>query len=148
MAADRQSRARRKPIITPVPIGAPASELGSPERTAKPTPAGLGVERATLDWQRSGAGPGSFEIAFVAGRRDGESDQTAAALTVENRLDVVGPDAVGPDDDRADWVLLRVVGDPAGRVLVYDRNEWTCFLDGAEHGEFDWPEGLTPAAVV
>ncbi len=38
---------------------------------------------------------------------------------------------------RAGWVLLRVTGDPDGRVLVYDRHEWECFLDGARHGEFD-----------
>ncbi len=35
------------------------------------------------------------------------------------------------------WVLLRVAGDPGGRVLVYDRHEWDCFLDGVRHGEFD-----------
>jgi len=35
------------------------------------------------------------------------------------------------------WVLVRVVGDPVGRVLVYDRYEWGCFLDGAKSGEFD-----------
>jgi hypothetical protein len=34
-------------------------------------------------------------------------------------------------------VLMRVAGDPAGRVLVYDMNEWTCFLDGVRNGEFD-----------
>ncbi len=37
----------------------------------------------------------------------------------------------------ADWVLMRVAGDPAGRVLVYDMNEWACFLDGVRNGEFD-----------
>jgi hypothetical protein len=35
------------------------------------------------------------------------------------------------------WVLMRVAGDEAGRVLVYDRHEWECFLDGARNGEFD-----------
>jgi hypothetical protein len=35
------------------------------------------------------------------------------------------------------WVLMRVAGDPAGRVLVYDRHEWECFVDGAKNGEFD-----------
>jgi len=34
-------------------------------------------------------------------------------------------------------VLMRVVGDPAERVLVYDRHEWECFLDGVRKGEFD-----------
>ncbi len=32
---------------------------------------------------------------------------------------------------------MRVAGDPTGRVLVYDRNEWECFLDGVRNGEFD-----------
>lgn len=79
----------------------------------KPTVAQLGVDLAALDWQRSGAGPGSFEVAFVnaAGSRD--------------------------EDAGIDWVLLRVTGDPAGRVLVYDRVEWECFLDGVSRGEFD-----------
>jgi hypothetical protein len=32
---------------------------------------------------------------------------------------------------------MRVAGDEAGRILVFDRNEWECFLDGARNGEFD-----------
>jgi hypothetical protein len=35
------------------------------------------------------------------------------------------------------WVLARVAGDPHGRILVYNRLEWECFLDGAKKGEFD-----------
>jgi hypothetical protein len=35
------------------------------------------------------------------------------------------------------WVLMRVAGDQEQRVLVFDRNEWDCFLDGARNGEFD-----------
>jgi hypothetical protein len=35
------------------------------------------------------------------------------------------------------WVLMRVAGDPDGRVLVYDHHEWECFVDGAKRGEFD-----------
>jgi len=42
--------------------------------------------------------------------------------------------AAGPGGD---WVLMRVAGDPHARVLVYDRNEWECFLDGVRNGEFD-----------
>jgi len=75
--------------------------------TAKPTAAELGIDAAAQSWQRSGDGDGAIEVAFV---RDGAG---------------------------ADWVLMRVVGDPAGRVLVYDRNEWACFLDGVKKGEFD-----------
>lgn len=44
----------------------------------------------------------------------------------------------------AEWVLMRVAGDPAGRVLVYDRFEWECFLDGAKKGEFDDAAWDTP----
>jgi hypothetical protein len=123
MAADGQARSRRKPSVTSVPLGAPGSAR-EPSAPAKPTPAGLGVDLAGLDWQRSGIGPGSFEVAFVAASQEKRAGQLAR-------------------EAKADWVLLRVTGDPAGRVLVYDRNEWTCFLDGAGHGEFDWAEALT-----
>jgi len=79
----------------------------------KPTFAQLGVDLAAQAWHRSGPGDGSFEVAFVS-----------AAVGQDPRAD-------------ADWVLLRVAGDPAGRVLVYDRTEWECFLDGVARGEFD-----------
>jgi len=78
----------------------------------KPSLAELGVDPARLDWQRSGTDAGSLEVAFVGG---GKPERTGAG---------------------ADWVLLRVAGDPAGRVLVYDRTEWMCFLDGVGRGEF------------
>lgn len=35
------------------------------------------------------------------------------------------------------WVLTRMSDDPGSPVLVYDRYEWECFLDGAKRGEFD-----------
>ena len=76
--------------------------------TGKPTVEDLGIEVDAQQWQRSGDGEGSIEVAFV-------------------------PGAGGA----ADWVLMRVAGDPQGRVLVYDRHEWECFLDGAQGGEFD-----------
>jgi hypothetical protein len=75
----------------------------------KPTVESLGIDPAGLPWQRSGSGEGAIEIAFA---------QT-------------------PDDQDGAWVLMRVAGDPAGRVLVYDRHEWECFLDGVRKGEFD-----------
>jgi len=80
--------------------------------TAKPTVEGLGIDLAAQAWQRSGEGDGSIEIAFV--RATGASG--------------------GPGQD---WILMRVAGDPDQRVLVFDRNEWECFLDGARNGEFD-----------
>jgi hypothetical protein len=82
----------------------------------KPTLTQLGVDPAGLDWQRSGTGAGSLEVAFVSDA----AERTGA----------------GADGARADWVLLRVADDPAGRVLVYDRTEWLCFLDGVGRGEF------------
>ena len=32
---------------------------------------------------------------------------------------------------------MRITDDPDRRVLVFDRNEWESFLDGARNGEFD-----------
>jgi Domain of unknown function (DUF397) len=52
------------------------------------------------------------------------------------------------------WVLMRVAGDDAGRVLVYDRHEWECFVDGAKNGEFDDAavsevvDGVPPDGVI
>jgi Domain of unknown function (DUF397) len=83
---------------------------------AKPTLADLGIDPAALDWRRSGDGDGSIEVAFPA----------------------------GPRWARGDWVLVRVAGDPDERVLVFDRNEWECFIDGARNGEFD-AAGAEPA---
>jgi Domain of unknown function (DUF397) len=76
--------------------------------SGKPTVAELGLDLGALEWRRSGEGDGAIEIAFI-------------------------PDAAGSTQ----WVLMRVAGDPEGRVLVYDRLEWECFLDGVRAGEFD-----------
>jgi hypothetical protein len=85
--------------------------------TGKPTVEELGIDAAAQHWQRSGDGDGAIEVAVVA-----EAGQAGR-----------------------DWVLMRVAGDPAGRVLVYDRHEWECFLDGVRNGEFD--DGAPPDAV-
>ncbi len=77
--------------------------------TGKPTVESLGIDAESLSWQRSGEGEGAIEIAF----------------------------ARGPDGVAGEWVLMRVAGDPAERILVYDRHEWECFLDGVRRGEFD-----------
>jgi hypothetical protein len=79
-----------------------------PAAEGKPTVEALGIDPGGVDWQRSGDGEGSIEIAFV-------------------------DDAGQPGG----WVLMRVAGDPDQRVLVYDRHEWVCFLDGVRKGEFD-----------
>ncbi len=82
--------------------------------TEKPSAGALGIDLGSLAWRSAGAeGPeaaaGALEVATVAGPEGGL------------------------------WVLLRVCGDPAGRVLVYDEHEWECFLDGVRKGEFDLP---------
>ena len=85
--------------------------------TSKPTLDELGIDAAAQRWQRSGGGEGAIEVAMV----------TCAGTLA------------------GDWVLMRVAGDPAGRVLVYDRHEWECFLDGVKNGEFD--DGAAADAV-
>ena len=89
--------------------------------TGKPTVDELGVDLAAQEWRRSGDRDGAIEIAFVAAH----ALATAAVA------------APGPAAERTEYVLMRVAGDPAGRVLVYDRHEWECFLDGVRNGEFD-----------
>ena len=89
--------------------------------TAKPTVSDLGVDPAAQVWHRSGHGDGAIEVAFV---RVGGTRSTASA------------EALAPADAQ-EWVLMRVAGDPEQRVLVFDRHEWECFLDGARNGEFD-----------
>jgi Domain of unknown function (DUF397) len=84
--------------------------------TPKPTVSELGIDLGSLAWRRSGRGDGTIEVAFAP---------------------VGDPHA----RDRAEWVLMRVAGDPDQRVLVFDRHEWECFLDGARNGEFDAAAG-------
>ena len=94
---------------------APSGRRAAPGTSAapgKPTVEELGIDVRALDWQRSDGGAGSIEIAFVG-------------------FGGAAPGAGG------EWVLMRVADDPAQRVLVYDRNEWECFLDGVKNGEFD-----------
>lgn len=79
-----------------------------PVTAAKPTVAGLGIDPAAQAWQRSGRGDGAIEIAFACA-----------------------------GDPASEWVLMRVAGDAERRVLVFDRNEWECFLDGVRNGEFE-----------
>jgi len=80
------------------------------QSAGKPTVAELGIDLAAQAWHRSGNGDGAIEVAFAH----------AAARA-----------------DRAEWVLIRVADDQEQRVLVFDRHEWECFLDGARKGEFD-----------
>ena len=119
--------------------------------TGKPTVADLGIDPGTQHWQRSGLGPGAIEVAFVRAPahspglggtvRDGTvRDETVRDDAVQDGA--VGDGAVGggadPNGtDLDEWVLMRVAGDPEGRILVFDRHEWECFLDGARKGEFD-----------
>ena len=86
--------------------------------TAKPTVSQLGIDPAAQVWHGSGRGDGSIEVAFV---RTGDPHPKHAEHAA----------------DGAEWVLMRVAGDPDQRVLVFDRHEWECFLDGVRNGEFD-----------
>jgi Domain of unknown function (DUF397) len=95
--------------VSRVPPGAGAARTPPAGGSGKPAVDGLGIDVTAQSWQRSGDGRGSIEVAFVS----------------------------NGDDTNVDWVLMRVAGDPAGRVLVYDLNEWACFLDGVQNGEFD-----------
>jgi hypothetical protein len=107
--------------VTPPPASPqPASaERASPQPAAgQPTVAGLGIDLAAQAWHRSGRGDGAIEIAFA---RAGISVSAAEPA---------------PAGD-SEWILMRVAGDPDQRVLVFDRHEWECFLDGARNGEFD-----------
>jgi hypothetical protein len=90
----------------------------------KPAARQLGIDLAAQQWSRSGEGDGSIEVAFPV--------MAAPAGAGGN-----GPGSSPLAWERGDWVLMRVAGDPSGRVLVFDRNEWECFLDGVRNGEFD-----------
>jgi hypothetical protein len=106
---------------------------------AKPTASDLGIDLAAQVWRRSGAGDGAIEIAFArvgnTAARSGNTS-TRAGNTAPDAGNTA-PTSAEPLADRAEWVLMRVAGDPDQRVLVFDRHEWECFLDGARNGEFD-----------
>lgn len=96
----------------------------------KPTVAELGIDLAAQTWHRSGHGDGAIEVAFA---RAADADRSDGA----DRTDREDGADRAAGADRAEWVLMRVTGDPEQRVLVFDRHEWECFLDGARKGEFD-----------
>ncbi|HEX9065326.1 MAG TPA: DUF397 domain-containing protein [Streptosporangiaceae bacterium] len=127
MASDSGGPSRRRPRAGR--RGGSRARPVAPEnssRAAKPGAAGLGLDLAALNWQRSGTEDGALEVAFVpAGAGAAGQDRQGVQRQSVQREDV-------------QWVLLRVAGDPAGRVLVYDRVEWQSFLSGAAGGEFDF----------
>ena len=104
--------------------------------TAKPTVSELGIDLAAQVWHRSGHGDGSIEVAFVRAAGEPAEDATGPA-EAGPAADGPAEDAAGPAADRVAWILMRVAGDPGQQVLVFDRHEWECFLDGARNGEFD-----------
>ena len=95
--------------------------------TAKPTVTELGLDPAAQVWQRSGTGAGAIEVAFARTPASRPAPVSSAAPASRP----------APASPSAEWVLMRVAGDPQHRVLVFDRHEWECFLDGARKGEFD-----------
>ena len=136
--------------------------------TGKPTVADLGLNPDVQRWQRSGEGAGAIEVAFVQARpargpRHGHGCGHGLGPGYGPRpgygpAPATAPDAEAPvtssaaggafspahSADLAEWVLMRVADDPEARVLVFDRHEWECFLDGARKGEFD--DAASPAA--
>jgi hypothetical protein len=98
--------------------------------TGKPTVSELGIDLAAQVWHRSGHGGGAIEVAFARAREPREPRGPGEPRQPR-----------GPGEPRqphaTEWVLMRVAGDPEQRVLVFDRHEWECFLDGARNGEFD-----------
>jgi len=109
--------------------------------TAKPTVSELGIDLAAQVWHRSGRGDGAIEVAFArTGHPAARTGHPAAGPGPAGRAAGPGPAGRAADagpTGRAEWVLMRVAGDPDQRVLVFDRHEWECFLDGARNGEFD-----------
>jgi len=103
--------------------------------TAKPTVSQLGIDIAAQVWHRSGHGDGAIEVAFVPARLG--PDGTSPAPGNTGPAPGAAPGRVAPAPGHVAWVLMRVAGDPDQRVLVFDRHEWECFLDGARNGEFD-----------
>jgi Domain of unknown function (DUF397) len=109
--------------------------------TAKPAVSDLGIDLAAQAWRRSGHGDGTIEVAFARSASPGSVP--AAPLGSGPAASPGSGPAASPGSGPAapaggsEWVLMRVVGDPDQRVLVFDRHEWECFLDGARNGEFD-----------
>jgi hypothetical protein len=108
-------------------------------KSPKPTVSELGIDLAALSWQRSGQGDGAIEVAFAAGPgRASPGSGPASPGRASSGPASPGSASTGPaDPSPPQWVLLRVAGDQDQRVLVFDRHEWECFLDGARNGEFD-----------
>ena len=95
--------------------------------TGKPTVSELGIDLAAQVWHRSGHGDGAIEVAFARAGEPREPREPSRPRGLGE------PHQPHPTE----WVLMRVAGDPEQRVLVFDRHEWECFLDGARNGEFD-----------
>jgi hypothetical protein len=104
---------------------------------AKPTVEDLGIDVDAQTWLASGGPGGAIEVAFVgAAPLAGQTPDGSAGLagqTPDGSASLAGQ----TPDGEGEWVLMRVADDPARRVLVYDRFEWDCFLDGVKNGEFD-----------
>jgi Domain of unknown function (DUF397) len=109
---------------------------------AKPTAEVLGIDPDAQEWQRSGDGAGAIEIAYARVTSGVSGDPDGPGVSVA-RGDSDGRGTAEPGE--AGWILMRVVDDPDRRVLVFDRNEWECFLDGARKGEFDDAAGDAPS---
>ena len=99
--------------------------------TGKPSVSELGIDLAAQVWQRSSRGNGQDN-----GPTDGQGKGQGNGPT-DGRNDGAADGSIEVAFTGSSWVLMRVTGDPEQRVLVFDRHEWECFLDGARNGEFD-----------
>lgn len=137
MIPEPRSLTAEPEAVTPEPEPLTAEpEAASPEPEAataepeplclKPTVSELGIDLDAQAWRRSGHGDGAIEVAFAS-----------AAPAGGTWGGIRGGVRAGPVCAPGPWVLMRVAGDPDRRVLVFDRHEWECFLDGARNGEFD-----------
>jgi hypothetical protein len=112
--------------------------------TAKPAVTELGIDLTAQIWQRSGTGAGAIEVAFARTPASSPAPASLPAATTPSAL----ASSPAPATPSAEWVLMRVAGDLQQRVLVFDRHEWECFLDGARKGEFDAAAAPSEAASI
>jgi hypothetical protein len=112
--------------------------------TAKPTVTDLAIDLAAQVWHSSGTGAGAIEVAFARAPAAPYAPSTAPVPSTSSAPSTAS--ALAAPSAPAEWVLMRVAGDPEQRVLVFDRHEWECFLDGARNGEFD--AGAVPAGTA
>jgi hypothetical protein len=122
-------------VVTSDPVTCPPVDTGSWRRGVPAVGSSGSVAprvgssgSATAAGGPPGSGPSRPAVSQGGRALDGTASPRTSAYPAEGGFQA---------DATAEWVLLRVVGDPAARVLIYDRVEWRSFIDGAARGEFD-----------